>query len=56
MVCLMGARFILVWSERPYIQSSVAPLPAPCFSMLVVGFTSRQEREETTKSLIRGVA
>jgi hypothetical protein len=54
MVCSVGARLILVQTERSYIQHSV--LLAPCCSMLVVEVTSEREREEVPKSLMHGDA
>jgi hypothetical protein len=44
-VCAENTRFILVWVQCLYLQSSVA-LPAPLIIKLVAGVTRSREREE----------
>jgi hypothetical protein len=43
MMCLVGAKFILVQLECPYFQSLVARTTGTL--LLVVGVTSKQERK-----------
>jgi hypothetical protein len=52
MVCSVGARFILVWAERPYFQSLVARATDTLF--LVVGLQAggRGKSSQVSKSCV----
>jgi hypothetical protein len=51
MVCSVGARFILVWAEHPYIQSSVARATSTLLLKARSRGYKRRVREELTSLL-----